>query len=84
MTGTTGRGSDLTRFARCGGAVAVTAALLAVWGATSPSIAPLPKGYQSELPTHHLQPRSLKTTAERTDVRPQLVERFFLIGVDDG
>ena len=41
MTGTTGRGSDLTRFARCGGAVAVTAALLVV-GTVLPVRAQMP------------------------------------------
>ena len=70
MTGTTGRGSDLTRFARCGGAVAVTAALLAVWTvlpvrAQMPGLPPIP------LPDRP----QLFETAEHSQIRLVVVTR---------
>ena len=70
MTGTTGRGSGLTRFARRGGAVAVTAALLAVWTvlpvrAQMPGLPPIP------LPDRP----QLFETAEHSQIRLVVVTR---------
>ena len=70
MTGTTGRGSGLTRFARRGGAVAVTAALLVVWAvlpvrAQMPGLPPIP------LPDRP----QLFETAEHSQIRLVVVTR---------